>query len=53
MLEKDLRRADEAMLLSTSNEVMPVIQVDDWQVRDGGPGPITLKLQRAFRAITP
>jgi len=52
ILEKDLRQANEAMLLSTSNEVMPVVQIDDLHVRDGKPGPITLKLQRAFRALT-
>ena len=52
ILEGDLRQADEAMLLSTSNEVMPIIRVDDWQMRDGKPGPITLKLQRGFRAMT-
>jgi len=50
--EQDLRQADEAMLLSTSNEVMPVIAVDDWHVRDGKPGSITVKLQRAFQALT-
>lgn len=52
ILEKDLHQADEAMLLSTSNEVMPVVQVDDAQVRDGKPGPVTLKLQRAFQELT-
>jgi D-alanine transaminase len=52
IFERDLDRADEAMLLSTSNEVMPVVQVDDRQVLDGKPGAITLKLQRAFRALT-
>jgi hypothetical protein len=25
--------------------------VDDWQVGDGRPGPVTLRLQRAFREL--
>ncbi len=52
IFEKDLLQADEAMILSTTNEVMPVVQVDKWKVRDGKPGQITLKLQRAFRSLT-
>jgi D-alanine transaminase len=51
IFEEDLHQADEAMLLSTSNEVMPVVQIDDQQVGDGKPGPITLKLQRAFQTL--
>lgn len=51
VLEKELRHADELMLLSTGSEVMPVVQVDDWLVGDGSPGPITRKLQKAFREI--
>jgi branched-subunit amino acid aminotransferase/4-amino-4-deoxychorismate lyase len=28
---------------------MPVVQVDDWKVAGGKPGPVTKKLQKAFR----
>ena len=44
-----LRDADELMLLGTTTEVMPVIQVDDWSVCDGHPGPVTRRLQQALR----
>ena len=44
-----LRDADELMLLGTTTEVMPVVQVDDWTVRDGRPGEITRRLQKALR----
>lgn len=44
-----LRDADELMLLGTTTEVMPVVQVDDWTVLDGQPGAITRRLQRALR----
>lgn len=52
IFENDLHQADEAMLLSTSNEVMPVIQLGDGLVGEGKPGPITLRLQHAFREFT-
>ncbi len=45
----ELPDANELMILGTSFEVMPVVQVDDWQVAKGIPGPITRALQEAFR----
>jgi len=51
VFEKDMKDADECMVLGTTAEVTPVVQVDDWQVGDGKPGPITLKLQRAFHEL--
>jgi D-alanine transaminase len=50
--ERELREADELMVLGTTSEVMPVVRVDDWEVGDARPGPITTKLQRAFREMT-
>lgn len=49
--EPELREADELMLLGTTTEVMPVVQVDDWQVGTGHPGPVTRMLQTAFREL--
>jgi D-alanine transaminase len=46
----DLKTAQEAMLFGTTAEVMPVIRVDDWMVGSGTPGPMTRRLQEAFRA---
>jgi D-alanine transaminase len=46
-----LKQAQELMILGTSTEIMPVIQVDDWQVGNGKPGPITRKLQQAFQKL--
>ncbi|MCL4396097.1 MAG: D-amino-acid transaminase [Chloroflexi bacterium] len=48
VLEQELRKADELMVLGTTTEVMPVVRVDDWQVRDGKPGPVARRLQKAF-----
>jgi len=49
--ETELRGAHELMLLGTTTEVMPVVQVDDWPVADGQPGPATRTLQQAFRQL--
>jgi D-alanine transaminase len=52
IFEGESREADELMILGTTSEIMPVVQVDDWKVGDAKPGPITTKLQRAFREMT-
>ena len=49
--ENGLKEADELMLLSTSLEVTPVVQVDDWKVGSGKPGAVTRKLQQAFEKL--
>jgi D-alanine transaminase len=49
----DLPDADELMLLGTTTGVMPVVEVDDWTVGDGTPGPVTRELQAAFRELEP
>jgi D-alanine transaminase len=48
-----LPTADELFLMGTTTGVMPIVQVDDWLVGDGTPGPVTQELLRAFRALTP
>ncbi len=52
VLEKELRKASELMILGTTSEILPVVQVDGWMVGDGKPGPITAKLQQAYRKLT-
>lgn len=51
--EERLSDVDELMLTGTTTGVMPIVQVDDWTVGDGTPGPITRKLLSAFRALEP
>jgi D-alanine transaminase len=48
ILESDLKKADELMLVGTTVEITPVIQVNDWQVANGRPGSIARNLQQAF-----
>ncbi len=48
ILESRMRQADEMMILGTVTEIVPVVQVDNWLVGDGRPGPITRSLQRAY-----
>jgi D-alanine transaminase len=45
----ELKSADEVLMSGTTIEVMPVISIDGRPVADGRPGPITRRLQGAFR----
>jgi len=47
----DLYNAEEAFLLSTIKEILPVTRIDGRRIADGRPGPVTLRLHRAFRAL--
>jgi branched-chain amino acid aminotransferase len=47
--DEDLFRADESFLTSTTRELLPIVAVDDRKIGDGKPGPVTLKLLKAFR----
>jgi D-alanine transaminase len=46
---EELRAADEVILLGTTIEVMPVVTIDGQAVASGQPGPVTIRLQDAFR----
>lgn len=48
ILESQMRIAAEVLLIGTTVEVTPVVQVNDWIVGNGQPGPITRRLQQAF-----
>lgn len=45
-----LLAADEAFLVGTSTEIMPIATIDGRAIGDGTPGPITRRLQEAYRA---
>lgn len=51
ILEHELARADEMMLLGTTTEVLPVVQLGENPVGEGQPGPVTRRLQQAFREL--
>jgi branched-chain amino acid aminotransferase len=48
--DNDLLGADEAFLTSTTREILPIVTVDDRMIGDGKPGPVTMKLLKAYRA---
>jgi D-alanine transaminase len=48
--ENRLSQLDELFLAGTTVEVMPVVRVNDRRVGTGRPGPVTRRLQQAFRA---
>jgi D-alanine transaminase len=45
----ELKAADEAILVGTSSEVVPIVQIDDSPVGQGRPGPIARRLWNAYR----
>lgn len=51
ILAASLHGAQEAMLMSTTTEIMPVVEIDGHPVGDGKPGRVTRRLQEAFRQM--
>ena len=47
--DQDLLNADECFLTSSTQEIVPIVQVDDHQIGAGRPGPITQALQVAYK----
>jgi branched-chain amino acid aminotransferase len=47
--DDDLFEADESFLTSSTQEVVPIVQVDDRTIGDGRPGPVTRRLLEAYR----
>jgi D-alanine transaminase len=45
----ELKGADEVILVGTSNEVMPIIRVDETPIASGRPGPMSVRLWDAYR----
>jgi D-alanine transaminase len=45
----DLARVSELFLTGTTTEVLPIIRVDGEPVGNGKPGPVTRRLQEAYR----
>lgn len=48
----ELARADEVFLSSTVTEIRPILQIDGRKVGAGSPGPVTQRLNDAFRQHT-
>jgi branched-subunit amino acid aminotransferase/4-amino-4-deoxychorismate lyase len=46
---EDLGRVSELFLTGTTSEVLPVVRVDGRPIADGRPGPVTRRLQEAYR----
>lgn len=48
ILLEELSTVDEAFLTSSSKEISPIVQIDDWTIGDGKPGPHTYELEQRF-----
>jgi D-alanine transaminase len=44
----ELKAADEAFLVGTTIEVLPIVRIDETPVSSGEPGPVTRRLQTIF-----
>ena len=44
--------ADEAFLVSSTNEVVPITRIDDHMIGEGHPGPVAMLLRKAFQERT-
>jgi branched-chain amino acid aminotransferase len=51
LVPSEVHRAEEAFLTSSLREVVPVIRIDGAPIGAGVPGPITLALGEAYRAL--
>ncbi len=56
LVERDLTRidfyyADESFMTGTAAEVVPVVEMDNYTIGDGKPGPITRRIQDEFYRI--
>jgi branched-chain amino acid aminotransferase len=49
LFPEDLERADEAFITSTTRELSPVVRIDERTIGSGKPGPITMRLLKAYR----
>ena len=47
-----LKDFNECFVTSTTKEITPLIQIDDWVINNGIPGAITQKIQSAFNDLT-
>jgi D-alanine transaminase len=41
--------ADEVLLAGTTTEILSIVRIDDQSVADGAPGPVSRRLQEAYR----
>jgi branched-chain amino acid aminotransferase len=47
--DSDLFGADECFLTSSTQEIIPVVRVDDATIGNGRPGPVTTRLHAEYR----
>ena len=51
ILQHELPQVDEAFITSSSKEITPVLQIDEWTIGNGKPGPRTDELEQRFIAM--
>lgn len=51
LLPKDLLKADEIFITSTLKDILPIRSVENRNVRKTAPGPVTMRLSKAYDAL--
>jgi branched-chain amino acid aminotransferase len=51
MTRHDIYTADECFLTGSAAEVIAAVKLDDRHIGNGKPGPITVRLNEAFRKL--
>jgi branched-chain amino acid aminotransferase len=51
LFARDLERAEEAFLTSSTREVVPIVEIDGVAIHRGAPGPITARVLARYREI--
>ncbi len=44
-----LKEADEAFLTNSLLEIMPLVEIEEKPIGEGGPGPVTADLQQLYQ----
>jgi len=50
--KNELKNYNEFFITSTTKEITPIVQIDDWEINAGKSGGVTQKLQSAFTELT-
>ena len=48
VLGEELESADEVFITSSFKDVVPIVKIDDFSIRNGGVGPVTKDLMQMF-----
>lgn len=51
LFAREIERAEEAFLTSSTREIVPIVAIDGARIGDGRPGPVTQRLHARYREL--